>query len=396
MTDNKNTICPAVWDHLCINTHGKNRLCCNSTTGQKDYFLNNFDEHWGPYRDRIKAQMLNGERPPECVSCWKKEDSNVTSLRQYMILKYTERDHWEEFLKNIETKNEYPKELDLKLGNHCNLSCRMCSSYSSSKYQAEFKKIYKETGIDISINEYEKEYVQDEWYETEEFYNKFVKIINGLVELKFTGGEPLIMPNVKKALIYCCDQDKAKDIHLSIITNGTKINKQWIDVFLKFKHSGISVSIDGVEDTYEYIRYPIKWSSIHKNLKLLSVYESPEFKTTITFTLQLYNILQAKKMIELKRELNCNINVISLDTPQYLDVRNAPPALKEDALAIIDSIKPIDVIEKDFLKNFKNTIKQPPYEYSEELREKFLKITLLKDPYRKQDFTKTEIYKYFS
>ena len=29
-------ICPAVWDHLCVNTMGKNRLCCNSVTTISD------------------------------------------------------------------------------------------------------------------------------------------------------------------------------------------------------------------------------------------------------------------------------------------------------------------------------------------------------------------------
>ena len=92
-----NNICPAVWDHLCINTNGKNRLCCNSHTRSDDSFLNNFDEHWNAYRDRLKKEMLDGKRPKECNSCWDKEDLGVKSLRQYMIERHKNRGIWEDF-----------------------------------------------------------------------------------------------------------------------------------------------------------------------------------------------------------------------------------------------------------------------------------------------------------
>ena len=39
------TLCPAVWDHLCINTMGKNRLCCNAVTQDKDKFIDNFNTY---------------------------------------------------------------------------------------------------------------------------------------------------------------------------------------------------------------------------------------------------------------------------------------------------------------------------------------------------------------
>jgi MoaA/NifB/PqqE/SkfB family radical SAM enzyme len=390
------TVCPAVWNHLCVNTNGKNRLCCNSVTRPNDGFLENYQEHWNNYRDGIKKQMIAGIKPDACVSCWNKEELGIESYREHMIFKYKDREEWDSFLNNINVTKQYPTELDLKLGNHCNLSCRMCSSYSSSKYQSEFKKIYSETGIDYGINDHEKNYVQHNWYETDEFYKLFVDIVeNGLVELKFTGGEPLIVPNVKKAIDYICSAGKAKDIYLSVITNATKINIEWINKFLQFIHTNIIVSIDGVEDTYEYIRYPTRWNQINDNLTLLSKHKQYKLGCTITFTLQNYNILQAEKMINLHRRLGFDLSAIPLDTPTYLDVRNAPELLKEDALRIIENIIVEDEQEKTFINTFKKKIKQPPLDDYIYLQKHLVDISLLKDPYRNQDFTKTEIYKYY-
>ena len=96
----------------------------------------------------------------------------------------------------------------------------MCSSYSSSGVANEFQKILKETGVDLGLDEHEKTFVQNKWYLQEEFVDSIKDMIaNGLRHLKFTGGEPLMVPSVKKLIDYCVDNDFAKNIDLIIITN---------------------------------------------------------------------------------------------------------------------------------------------------------------------------------
>ena len=147
---------------------------------------------------------------------------------------------WEKFTNDLNYVPNTLLSLDLKLGNYCNLSCRMCSSYSSSTYASEFpkkKKILKETGIDLGINDYEKHNVQSKWYNEPKFVDTIKKMINdGLRHLKFTGGEPLMVPSVKKLLNYCIEQNKAKNIELVLITNGTLLNQEWIDIFAHSKN----------------------------------------------------------------------------------------------------------------------------------------------------------------
>ena len=52
---------------------------------------------------------------------------------------------------------------------------------------------------------------------------------------------------------------------------------RFMERFGKFKHTQIHISIDGTKDTYEYIRYPGKWSVVERNIKKLAGYiESAE------------------------------------------------------------------------------------------------------------------------
>jgi sulfatase maturation enzyme AslB (radical SAM superfamily) len=390
------TICPAVWDHLCINTRGMNRLCCNSITQKDDRFLDKFDEHWNDLRNKVKKEMLAGGRPNICKVCWDKEDLGISSLRNNILDKYHTSGKWKTLVENLDTVRETPTELDLKLGNYCNLSCRMCNSYSSSGYANELKKIYKETGVDLSKNENELSYVQDKWYDNPIVVERIKHYIdNGLLELKFTGGEPMMVPGVKEVINYCTKTDKAKNIQIQLITNGTLLNKEWLELLTQFDMTVLTISIDGVGDTYEYIRHPTNWQEIYKKLRSTVPYIEYRFRTELTFTLQVYNMLEIENMINLRRELKASMNSIPLFEPAFLDVRNAPEDLKADAIKIIDSIDPQEKQEQRFLSDVKGKILQKPSLDIEETKQTVMKHSLAKDPFRNQDFTKQAVYKYY-
>ena len=537
------TLCPAVWDHLCINTMGKNRLCCNAVTqdkelGRYDYieklsqenwkelvskrqvvsinknhvtkmgntglnkkesvkcldpdyivcmllkfkkelqkqlgscidkmpiivrhrdssydivsgntrlngisitdevevwyidvtkldtFVEDFNQHWNELRNNVKKEMLAGNRPDICKSCWKKEESGMSSLRTQKIETYKNQGIWNNFLNTINIKKNYPVELDLKLGNYCNLSCRMCSSYSSSGVANEFQKILKETGVDLGLDEYEKTFVQNKWYLKDQFVNLIQNMIaNGLRYLKFTGGEPLMVPSVKKIINYCVENNYAKDIELVIITNVTLIDDKWIKQFKAFQFVNIICSIDGIGNTFEYIRHPGNWNNVNSKLQKLYDAQSSNLIISVTFTLQIYNILEIRNLVELSQKYMFHLSLIPLDKPAYLDVCNAPQSLKNTALKMIESLEHELTLEntprtennclcfhdsksKDipclytcphvvtnvlnrFVSNIKKKILQPQ---QKDLDDEFLKVTKIKDTYKNQNFNTLEISKYY-
>ena len=59
-------------------------------------------------------------------------------------------------------------------------------------------------------------------------------INDGLRHSKFTGGEPINGKIVKKLLNYCIEQNKAKNIELVLITNGTLLNPRVDRYFCTF------------------------------------------------------------------------------------------------------------------------------------------------------------------
>lgn len=380
-----NTVCPAVWNHLCINTVGKNRLCCNAITQENDYFLTNFDNHWTKFRDKIKQQMLNNEKPDVCKSCWDKEEIGVTSLRQQFIENYNNRNEVLNFSDNTVL------ELDLKLGNYCNLSCRMCSSFSSSSYAKEFKQIYKDTGIDYGLNDFEKTYVQNKWYTDPAFVNSIKSMIdNGLKQLKFTGGEPLMVPSVKTLLEYCIESNKANNIDIVLITNGTLLNKNWIDILNNFRHVSFIFSIDGVKDTFEYIRHPAKWDQVIGSFELL---QNTKYYKAIAFTFQVYNVLDTVNILKLSREQNFCIDLISLDTPKYLDVKYIPDSLKTQGLNLIKNFVPSNKNEEKFYNDVRNKLINS--NYNSFYCKRLVEISKIKDKYKMQNFNTLEIAKYY-
>jgi sulfatase maturation enzyme AslB (radical SAM superfamily) len=60
-------------------------------------------------------------------------------------------------------------------------------------------------------------------------------------------------------------------IFLSIVTNGSvKLTEKQKSILSSFKNINFCVSIDGIGSVFEYLRYPLKWAALEKNLELFN------------------------------------------------------------------------------------------------------------------------------
>jgi MoaA/NifB/PqqE/SkfB family radical SAM enzyme len=81
----------------------------------------------------LREQFLAGEKPQTCRKCWNEERAGRTSKRMHTL----------DRMKHMGISNEWTADakplmfLDLKLGNICNLKCRICGSWSSSQFATE-------------------------------------------------------------------------------------------------------------------------------------------------------------------------------------------------------------------------------------------------------------------
>ena len=93
--------------------------------------------------NEIKQRFLSGTQPRGCHRCWMEEISGKDSKRIRDNQKY--QNLINEAVIFDEPK---PRYLDLKLGNICNLKCRICGPQYSSRWISEQKRYDK---LDLSL-----------------------------------------------------------------------------------------------------------------------------------------------------------------------------------------------------------------------------------------------------
>lgn len=158
------------------------------------------------------------------------------------------RSDWSELPKK-QIVRDYPLLVDIELSSLCNLRCPMCYTISD-----EFKRYVNTTRMDWDL---------------------YVKIID-----EIAGKVPAIRLSLRgEALLHrnfvdCIKYAKDKGIkEVSTLTHGGKLDLKF---FQKISDAGIdwiTISIDGVWDTYEKIRKPLKFERLLKNITEIHKYK---------------------------------------------------------------------------------------------------------------------------
>jgi len=323
------TFCILPWMHLATNASGNLRVCCNSTPGKnfitkpdgKPYKLNrdNLEEAWNSETyTTIRKRLLNNERPEMCQRCFREEDAGVRSSRQAW------NDKWQE---DKEYTIDAPfdiKYVDLRLGNLCNLKCRMCNPYASNMWVKEWNLV--SDALDPA--EYERLSKMD-WPEDKKTWENLFSIAHTVDEIYLTGGEPTVIKEQQKLLDYFIDNDTAKNIRLKYNTNLVLLPDWLIERWSHFKRVQLNCSIDAVGELDTYIRHPSKWEKVVKNFE--SITKLPNANVEIHCTVQMYNILYLDDLIDWALPYNVKIYFNILNHPEELNIRVLPTDLKQEA-----------------------------------------------------------------
>jgi len=310
--------CPLPFNHTAISTTGYYNVCCmNSTPVVHQFHLNNGDFNaWqtNKYCQEIKQSFIDNVRHPGCNKCWNAEDSKLTSLRQRSLTEY----------KILGAKEQQEKLLNIEVsvGNLCNLSCLMCNEKSSSAILAE--------NLKLKINQVNQ---RDFKWSEENFVNlsKNLKLKPKLINLR--GGEPFYNKKIFD-LLDSFDPVDTKNTVIHLTTNGTIWNDDWARVLSKFKLVRLMFSVDAVGDLYNYIRYPGNFKVVENNIKTITQHKN--IKPLIYATLQNLNILHIENLIQWANNLGIYLELETVTSPDYLSFTNLPQHLK---LKSIDSLK---------------------------------------------------------
>jgi MoaA/NifB/PqqE/SkfB family radical SAM enzyme len=323
------TYCPLPWNHFSAHTDGSMRVCCNSTNvGKlKDnnnnpinlHSIENIIEFYNiDHLKNIRKKMLLGERIPECTRCYDIEDNNGTSVRQTFIKKWP----IDSYINNTdqltgEIKKVDINYLDLSWSNKCNLQCKMCSPAASDQLLPEFIEINGKNKHTTLLNLID---FKDQWQ-----YSKIKSILsqtisNNLNEILVTGGEPLINNDFYEFCKSLIKSGISTQISISIHTNLTVLPTKWFDIWPKFKTTSIKISLDGVEDVYEYIRYPGKWHIVKQNIEKLITFSRDKKKFGIEFhtVLSIFNTSKFTDLLDYISKLDEKCNIIRIPHINYI------------------------------------------------------------------------------
>ena len=294
--------------------------CC-AYTG--DLRFNSKSQYWTSEQvKKIQQNMLQNVRDNGCQICWKKEDRGYSSLRQHSNEIY--KNHIEQIRGNQTLQQ--PFYLDLRLGNLCNLKCRMCISEWSSQIASEIIENPNEDWIDTPEQKI-LELDDSTWQLLEQWIPHVRRVF-------MTGGEPTIIKRNLEYIEKIIESGRSKEVELIFTTNATNINSKFVEVGKQFKSVSYNVSIDAVGELAKYIRYPSDWRTIENNLH--NIGQGVSFNTTI----QWLNMTRLNEIFDYIEHCGIPFGGIwfqLVTDPAYLDPIHAPRFMKEKCISDIDN-----------------------------------------------------------
>jgi MoaA/NifB/PqqE/SkfB family radical SAM enzyme len=211
---------------------------------------------------RLRQEFIDGHQPKTCRKCWREERSGRTSKRMHTIdrLKHMLPDQdWTADAKPLMF-------LDLKLGNICNLKCRICGSWSSSTFATE--ELANLGADEDKKSSYHYQMLrQGSWpRENPTFWNEIEQVVDQIQYIEFTGGEPFMIQEHFDMLQGLVNRGIAGNIEIHYNTNGTQWPEQGEAIWQHFKTVEIAFSIDDVGARFEYQRSNAVWSEVEANI----------------------------------------------------------------------------------------------------------------------------------
>ena len=215
------------------------------------------------YMKNLRQQFLNQQQPQTCRKCWNEERAGRTSKRMHTLdrLKHVlEDESWDETSKPL-------KFLDLKLGNICNLKCRICGSWSSSTFASEELRFI--SGDQEKKSSYHYTMLkQGTWPKNNSvFWDQMKPIMTGIRYIEFTGGEPFMIQEHFRLLQDIVDLGLAHQVEIHYNTNGTQWPHNAISIWQHFRTVEIAFSIDDVGERFEYQRSNADWVLVQENIE---------------------------------------------------------------------------------------------------------------------------------
>lgn len=263
--------CVLPWVSLEASPIGTVRPCCLAEDEIVDSHSVRFNLHTANLEEiqnsehmyQLRQAFLAGQQPATCRKCWAEENAGRTSKRMHTL----------ERLKHMIGDQEWTHHprplmfLDLKLGNICNLKCRICGSWSSSTFATEELTHMPDTAVRKSSFHYQM-LRQGAWpRENPTFWDQIDGLLDQIRYIEFTGGEPFMIQEHFDMLQGMVDRGIAPQVEIHYNTNGTQWPENAEKIWQHFRIVEIAFSIDDLDGRFEYQRTNAVWSEVYDNIE---------------------------------------------------------------------------------------------------------------------------------
>jgi len=289
--------CVLPWVSIEASPIGTVRPCClaiDEITDDQDQKFKLAESSFDSIRNSkhmasLRQEFLDGKQPQTCRRCWQEERAGRTSKRMHTLDRLK---HWID--DSDWTADAKPLMfLDLKLGNICNLKCRICGSWSSSTFATE------ELNFIIDREDKKKSFhyqmLRDGAWprNSETFWSQLDASMSEVRYIEFTGGEPFMIREHFDLLKRLIDRGYAHQIEVHYNTNGTHLPLEAEEIWRHFGHVEIAFSIDDVAERFEYQRTNAVWSEVEANIEAFRQMRSRNSNMTLQVccTINVFNVM---------------------------------------------------------------------------------------------------------
>ena len=355
--------CVLPWVSLEASPIGTVRPCCLADDEIVDDSGEKFSLLTADFKDiqnsqhmqSLRKQFLAGEQPQTCRKCWMEERSGRTSKRMHTL----------DRMKHMGISSEWTEDakplmfLDLKLGNICNLKCRICGSWSSSQFATEE---IQWTAKEDQKSTYAYQMLRaGAWpRENQSFWEQIDSCLNDIRYIEFTGGEPFMIEQHFQMLQGIVDRGIAHQVEIHYNTNGTQYPEQAEHIWKHFKTVEIAFSLDDVGERFEYQRSNAVWTEVCENLDrfrdLKEIYSNIELQ--VCTTVNVFNVRylgDIAQWLENNKESFTFVYWNMMHDSWYFSIACLPDSAKKAISEYLDSVTTIYRDEFDRIRDFMNS-----------------------------------------
>jgi sulfatase maturation enzyme AslB (radical SAM superfamily) len=382
---NSETFCRMPWTNLQVEQDGSFRPCCRINAFKTKRQLIYSEYQKSDEMSELRTSLLSGEKHAACERCWKDEETGNYSFRK--IENRGQEQH-------IFSVNEEPglKTIEIRLGNICNLTCRMCAPNYSSHW---FEEVKRNPDIFSEIPDFQP-YLRLQQFRfdlEEDRLKQLVQTMQSCQALLFSGGEPFLSKGLPVFLKSLIESGLHQNISVGLSTNVTVFNSEIWKALLNFKQISVSLSVDGVGPVNEYIRTHSKWDLVRQNLFQFKKLASSNCSLILAPTINVYSAFyiadllrfylnELYPIVELKSKFNFQT------TPRWQSLSVLTRAMKEKIYSELSEFKNQNLPQniEDFIGTLR--LRMLATDFDQELFDQFQKYNASLDQVRNQSLQK--------